>query len=511
MIAPRPRSIAAPDHLPCSQERCPPELGRARLARLVPWAAMLLPLAALAALFLSRLDYFAWSDDEAVLVMTAHAVDQGHALYDTVWYNYLPGLVQLFRLAYALGGYSLTSARVSAFLCAILGLAGLVLLVRRTAPVWGGPVALALLGLAPHFVALSSAAMADVPSAALAVWCVWGAIAYLRRGRGGYLLASGLAYALSIWLKPTSAFTAAVPLVAIWVREGAPRRRFEHLVSWVAIVLLTLTAGLVGTNPLGFARLFLATYGQSRNAFAIDLGGNLRELGMYFLFDKYTLTHVSWLFLGALGARALLKDDRPVSILLLTWLGAVLITLLSHAPLYRHHLVQLLFPIVALTSVGTLRALSTCWRGRRGYARWASAALLLLVVETGRAIYVDAITLPRIEADRFEIAEDAVRYLVDATPPGSQIITDGQMIALRAGRAVPPGLTNTSRMRIKTGQLTDQAIIGIAQRTQPEAVVYWERKLELLDGFDAWVVEHYDLAVAYSERHRIYRLRPDWP
>ena len=118
---------------------------------------------------------------------------------------------------------------------------------------------------------------------------------------------------------------------------------------------------------------------------------------------------------------------------------------------------------------------------------------------------------PRIEADRFEIAEDAIRYLVDATPPGSQIITDGQMIALRAGRAVPPGLTNTSRMRIKTGQLTDQAIIGIAQRTQPEAVVYWERKLELLDGFDAWVVEHYDLAVAYSERHRIYRLRPDWP
>ena len=473
------------------------------------WVAQLSVLAGLAALTLSRLDHFAWSDDEAVFILTARAVQEGSKLYDDVWFNYLPGFIQLLRSAFAIGGFSLATARIAVTCCALVALALVAGFGRGLGSPWAGVFGALLLATAPHFVAMSSAVMAEIPAAGFAAAAVLAACSYYRSGERWRLALGGLAFCASLWCKPTTAFAGIGLLVVPWLREGTMRRRLAGTALLVASVAVPLLVGISLCNPEGLVRQFGTTWIRSRAAFRPDVSGNLRDLVEYFLRDKYLLSHLSWLVLGAWGGFHLWRRQRTEGILLGLWLGGVAATLLLHAPLYRHHLVQLLIPLSVLAGLGLERGV-VALRGGGAPRELILPGLTLAVValELGASLWVSIVRLPGLELDNAELGQEAVRLIREATRSDEYVITDAHMIALRSGRPVPPELTNTSRMRIRTGQLTDQQVIDIARRTDAGAIVFWEKKLDSLDDFATWVACRYDLVVQFSERHRIYRRRP---
>lgn len=487
-----------------------------QIERWSPWALVGSALLLFAALSLIRLDFFTWSDDEAVFVLTAQAVEQGNRLYDVVWLNYLPGMVQWLRAAFAVGGFSLSTARIAVFCLSVLGLLAVLGLGRVVGSLWSGVFGVVLLATAPHFLSLSSAVLADIPAGSLAAVCALACMVYRRTRRRSLLCASALAYAASVWFKPTTALAAAAPMAAIWLARDELRQRIYDLALFCSVVLLSLGAGMLSFSVIGLLRQFGLTYLRSRGAFEFGSRKTLRSLAKYFFCDKYSLTHVSWLLLAVWALRGIWAESRADAALLAIWLGSVLLTLFALAPLYRHHLVQILFPLSVLAGDGLARAASGVRRSRR----ILQGVLLGLVVavtlfELARSLAVDAVSLPVIEADRFDVAEDATRFLATNTAQGDFVITDGHMLALRAERPVPPELTNTSRMRIKTVQLSDNQVIEIAQRPGLGAIVFWERKLSLLRGFGEWVRREAVAVRAYPHSRIIYMPRtaalPDFP
>ncbi|MBC7316392.1 MAG: hypothetical protein H5T70_08245 [Chloroflexi bacterium] len=146
---------------------------------------------------------------------------------------------------------------------------------------------------------------------------------------------------------------------------------------------------------------------------------------------------------------------------------------------------------------------------QRGWRRLPLALLLAWAVFEARdAVWVSAVTLPTLEADRPEMMREAIRWVEENTSPTARIVTDAHIIAIRANREVPLETINVSRMRIRTGGIGNAWLIETVRREAPEAIVFWEKKLSSLDDFAAWVGCHYELAQAFDERHRIYRARP---
>jgi 4-amino-4-deoxy-L-arabinose transferase-like glycosyltransferase len=487
---------------------------RTWLARRWPLLATLVIVAVYTALVVKGLDYYAWHDDESVFALTSKAVYEGHALYGDVWFNYPPGFIQYLALIYHLVGYSLTAARVGALIGGLATLAAVGLIARQVhAPATGAPTAgvgaVLLLAAMPHFVVLSSAAMTEVPAAALATVGVLLSVYYARQGRLGWLAASGAVLSLAMLFKPTLWPAYVAPGLAILLVARRPGRVLLHGLLFSAATVLPFALDVLLTHPAEFAHQFLVTYQQSKLAFAPDLPYALRSLFKYFLADNYKISHVSLLLLGGLGLAALWRPRRIEALMLGGWLLVSLAALLTHRPLYRHHLVVLLPPLAALAGVGLAAAWRAFERGGEWWRRLLTGALLvLLLFELRGSVWASLATIEKYEDDYVGVSQQATAYLLEHTAPGDYIITDGHIVAMRANRETPIETINTSRMRIYTGELTDQQVIDAALKHRPAAILFWEKKLDSTDDFAAWVGCHYDLAVGYNERHRIFEPRP---
>ncbi len=463
-----------------------------------------------AALAVARLSYFCWDDDEAVFVWTAKAVAEGHTLYHDVWFNYPPGfiyyLAAILRLAAPASQVAaLEAARLGVLVWGLAGLAAVGAIAAVMGGRWAGLAALALLATAPHYVVLSSAVMTEAPAFALAAGSVWAALVYLRDGKWRWLIASGVLFSLSVCFKPTTAPTVLAPLLAIAWRERAWRPRLRAWAAWLVAAGLPVGLSVLFSQPLAFIQQFAGTYVESQAVFKTDYRENITDVWAYLVDDKYGLSHVSLVLLSVAGAVRHWRPRCAETGVLLAWLGALAASMLTHAPLYRHHLLGLLYPLAALGGVG-LREVVVALRPAR--LRWRmlpwAALLVLAVIEARASAWASVFTVDEIEADTFDLGRQAVTWLEQNTSPGAMVLTDAHILPLRAERRVPIETINSSRMRIKTARLTDNVVRSAVVRRSPEAIILWEKKLQGLDDLATWVACRYELAQAWDERHRIY-------
>ncbi|MBN1400693.1 MAG: glycosyltransferase family 39 protein [Anaerolineae bacterium] len=495
---------------------------RAQRRSLVYVGLLVLVLLLYAWAVLRGLDFFVWHDDEPVLVLTARALMQGNDLYRDVWHNYLPAFAYYLRLWFAVLGYSLRTARLASLAAGLVSLGAVLSLGRALKSRWSGLAAVVFLCTAPHFVALSSAALAEVPMSALLALGVLGSLRYVETRRRAWLMASGAAIGLAIGFKPTALPGALVPLAAVFAVERSWRRRLRTLgILGLAGSAPVLTL-VLSSHPADFARQFLTTWRNSRNAFPYEPCENLGQIEEYFRLDEYGLSHVGLLVLGIVGWLDLQRRRLALAWLYLVWLGGMGLALLLHTPLYRHHLLALLYPVCVLAGFGLAEVVE--WLGssaragssaderrqtderQRANVRHRVACLLIAwaVLETRSALWTSLTALRQIEADRFGLSRAAVAQIIATSSPEDYVLTDGPILAIRAQRPVPPETINTSRMRVLTGELTRDDLLQVVAQYEPVLIVFWERKLEAVPGFSEWVAEHYDLLQAWDERHRLY-------
>lgn len=478
--------------------------------RLGPWLVGALLLIGYVALFVSRLDFLTWHDDEAVLVLTGQAVAEGRALYREIWYNYPPGFALYLGAFFRVFGDDLSVGRWAVFAWGLTALGGVAALGCHLRSRWAGVCAALLLATAPHFVALSSAVMTEVPAFAAATWGVWAALRYsVCDRRRHWLIASGAFCSVAICLKPTALPSALVPAIAVMMVEASGRARWKAGLALALAMALPMGLAVLTQHPRAFAAQFVGTYLESQNAFVADLRANGRAIAQYLIHDKYGLSHVSLVALGGFGAWSAWSRHRQGIALLTVWLAATLLQLLLHTPLYRHHLLALLPPLAALAGVG-LATLLTELSSRSG---WIVAPLCLLLgwtaIELRDSAWTSLATVTQAEADHLDLTQEAIAWVQEHTEPDAAILTDGHIIAIRGERRVPLESINLSRMRIKTGGLSDQRMIDVARRERPAAIIFWEKKLDSLDDFATWVSCHYTVAKTYDDRRRIYRPRAE--
>ncbi len=471
--------------------------------------------------------------DEGVYWQSLRAMSAGHALYQSIFYSQPPFFLFSTFPGYALFGGTLWSARLGIALVSLFGLLGAFLLGKALGGRLGAVTALLLLIVNPVYLAESQTIQAEVSSTAFSLLAV--GLAYMwweqPEGMAGLCWAAltGITVSLAILCKLLSV-TCLIPiallmLARIWqsVQRRTGVRNIPIVPIIVGIGVCIVTALLLLLPFLSSYQTLISTvisfHTKAAAIFASSQRGN---------FSLIKAALISWLSLAALFgilAAFLRKDWRVVP--LIAWLLATIYLLWHQVPLFQHHLIALLPPLIGLAVIGIGNSLT--WESltryymiftrsrpvssEKGTASGFSAlmenilpwiAIFLLLITVVQAARQDRqyyrndayIATDQQTQQELRVAAD----LQHAITPDQLVITDAQFIAGLADRNTPPPLVDTSTVRIESGYLTLAQLENAASQPQVYAVLFYTGRLEAPETapFHAWVAQHFRLLHNYG-------------
>ena len=423
----------------------------------------------------ARYDY-----DEGVYATTAAAAAAGDRLYSTVFLSQPPLLIGVLARAFDLFGRSLISARGTVVGFSLVWLTSLAVIAGREGRARAGVWAVAVAGSAVAFVGASHTIQMEGSSEALAALAV--ALGLAAAGGHGRKKTSGgpdkirwaltgLAAGLAVMTKFT-ALTCLVPLALITAtKAGAPLRgqTAARVVSIAAGGFLAAAATIVWTAapPAMMWQQAVLFHGAVARALGAMDPGRAAALLLDFAAANWFLTALGLIGAGfaarAWGRAALVTRVGSV------WLAADFAAVFLLKPVWPHHLVILVTPLVILgaAAVEAAAAWLTATPARAPLPRILATALIAGWVAA--VVGAAAGSVPKTSAE----LRAAVATIRRTVPAGTWIIADDPMVPFLAGRAVPPGLCDTSETRVRAGWLTATDLTAAVGDPRVQGVVLW--------------------------------------
>ncbi len=485
-----------------------------------------------------NLDAFGLANDEGAYLMWTRLAVDGYPLYTETRAVQPPLFFEWLGLAFRLGGQTIQAGRW-AILISFLPLAVVLSWLAHRAGGW--PAALLtnlFLGLAPLLFRFSRLVMAEVPATALAVLSLGLVFLSLERGHRGWLLGSGFLLGVSLMMKALNPFIV-VPIALLLMRANILGKRWSvagleaegaaqipdasyRRGHWPDLCLDGLFWGAGLIIPV-IAVLFFydirAMYDQVVT-FRSDLraaipGAWAETLTQFEIFFK---THWGFWLLAFGGIIATLfrrpnsgpdqkgqaRAPRPLfPAVWFIWLLAGAAMLAWHTPLFAHHFVVLLPPLILLGATFVTDVIAL-WRveGSSWYVR------LFLTSIIGAA----ALNLPAvIEANQETAAivtggreAEAISLLEAVSGPDDFVMGDSQLLIFMADRRTPPPLGDVALVAIKAGRQTSDRMIDLTWEYRSPAVVQWSLRLPWLPEYLSWVESNYLARRVWDNNHVIY-------
>jgi 4-amino-4-deoxy-L-arabinose transferase-like glycosyltransferase len=443
------------------------------------------------ALVLNRLGLaFERDYDEGVYWQSLRTMSAGHRLYGQIFYSQPPlFLLSLFPV-YLGFGQSLFAARLGVLLLSLFGLLGVALVGHAIRGRIGLIVALALLAINPFFIAASQTLQADAPSAALMVLALGLAFQWWRRPTGvlGYTLAvlTGLALVAAVGVKLLG-LAASIPIFFLalghlWRSRLKPAGgRFGYcgsLLAGLAAVVLGAVLVLVPFRS-SISQLWDQVVSFHVTAKALvqhPLIPNFKTLAHFFLETPLVL-------LAAIGTIISLVRRDWLVLPLLAWALALFGLCLQQAPLFHHHLVTFIPPLVPLS----VRAIDPIVERGASSGRIPTGVPYLLLAAVfagvlGLSLFKDLANYRHV--DRLSAADAQLIHDLDSvTRPEDLVITDAQTVLGLAERSTPPELVDTSFVRIGSGYLKLADLLAGIADGRVRAIVLTNGRLSTIPAF----------------------------
>jgi 4-amino-4-deoxy-L-arabinose transferase-like glycosyltransferase len=188
---------------------------------------------------LTHLEAYAHNNDEGLYVQRAALANAGCPLYGEILFNKPPLMVWILRLAFYLGGQTLTTARVACLSICLMGFVAEAVVVRQLWGRWAALIsAYLLLGL-PEMPVRAHGVTSDLPAMSLALTALGAALLFRRNGHRFWIALSGSAYTGALLVNPLLIYVA-LPLGLILFLPDLGRTIDGHTsrrTSWLDLVL----------------------------------------------------------------------------------------------------------------------------------------------------------------------------------------------------------------------------------------------------------------------------------
>jgi 4-amino-4-deoxy-L-arabinose transferase-like glycosyltransferase len=454
--------------------------------------------------------------DEGVYWQSLRAMSAGYTLYRQIFYSQPPLFLLFTYPFYVLFGSSIWSARLGIALISLLGLPGAYVIGKSLSGRVGAIAAMVLLIADPLYLAQSQKLQAEVSATAFSLLAVGAAYMWWKQpdSRRGLWMAilCGITLPVGILCKLLSV-TALVPiglliLARLWqIWRKQPGTSSRSLRPILIAIVVCIVVSLIALIPyLGSLHPLIQQVVSFHLAAKTALIGE--EVANKATLQSFLLSNTALVVAAAVGASiALLRRDWRI-IPLAAWFLATFFVLLIQVPLFYRHAIALTPSMIAMAVIGIgdiaaiKKAASNYGEAITKVAALVILLLILLVVITNispvRGYYQSISTQA---ADSYTQSQGQLANdLQKVTTPNQEVITDGQFVAARAGRSVPPFLVDTSMVRIDSGYLTAQQLIEAASQPQVHAVLFFSNRLTIsqVASFHAWVAQHFHLYRNYG-------------
>lgn len=472
---------------------------------------------------------FIFDTDEGQELIKAMLYDRGFALYDPIWSDQPPLLTVFLSAWFKVFGSSVFSARLLILCFATL----LIWAFFQTLKICEGQlpaiIGTLFLALSCNFLRSSVSVMMGLPSLAWAMLSVYALMLYLQRAHSLFLLLSGLALGISLQFKMFTLFL--IPLQVLFLLSYSPQkksfsktecsssgvqefRRIQQLpnsfLKTAIASLLWLLAVLISFGAIGFTfdslRLdSIFTFHITHDLKDVFVRENsIADVSVMFLQD------LDFVFLAALGIRAILKKRDKWHKFPLVWLATATLILLNHKPIWYHHYLLLSIPIAWLASYGIAVALPELkklqhFQFRRLTAPSLAVSLCILTaiaapIKLGAMQWQNRIFLEESQ-EKVEVVERILEYQKETR----WVFTDNPIYAFYANLPVPPEIAVLSRKRVASGEVTREYLYDLLHQYQPEQVIL-ERFPEVYEPIRPYLEANYfQIEERGSQRHYVLK------
>jgi hypothetical protein len=492
---------------------CPSPLALYFRSRASLWwpAAVALVLMAAASFEYAGLGNYDPSYDSGVYLESARMIRRGYSEYGAVFSSQPPLWLPLLRFSFYLWGESFFAGQVLMATARMITIAAVIAAVTQLEGRLAALLAAALFTLAPVELNCSHEVIAEAPSVAFAAVAMAAAICYSYGGRRVWLVGAAVAITCSILTKLFGLYTLPAILLLVIARcSRAPmpdrRARVQGLTNDILIIgAISLGAIVVLAPAAGLQKVWDEAVRFHWRAAGVSEGMTA---------DNWQMVHRAWpsanfqWIIFALSALCLFGGWQ--GLVVFVWWVCILIGLLSHRPLFMHHLLALI-PAAAVAAAfgwGQLWKWSLDWCRATSLSLrvlgMGSAALCLtlaalLVVQLWNEVWRYKSSLSLTSLQTITAAELAAEQLHRLTARGDLVLTDAQGIAFLAQRDVPPGLTDTSFKRIAAGYLSARQVIEESERYHVWAALLWTGRLNQMPEVSAWVRKHFSRHESFDE------------
>lgn len=513
------------------------------------WADLAAPLAIVAVALpmrLANIGSYSGKGDEGIRAEQLLLMAAGFRPVKEVFASQGPLSLDVFYPFYLLLGETLAGARLAVVVASLLTILAVYWTARLAGGRLGGWLAAAFLIASPTFLKNSRLAYVEIPAILPAVVALGAALAFQRDGRRRWLVASAVALALALAIKPMVA--AVVPAVGLALllrrpagigivanaapagrpapadgaaagtgasRLGRLRAVAGDLLRYGAVAGGLLAAIVLWVGPVELYDQLVRYRVGSREAEGWSLAENWEMLWGELQWDQ-----PAFFALALLGGLTLLVTSPRLGVPLLAWGLLSFALLLLYSPLGIKHAALQLPPsaILAGAGIGALWRAAGRLRAPLGagpaaappapaparVALWASAgatglaALAYLVaIPTVVARDQQAMTVGDIGAEPPYRQES--QLIQGLTRPNDFILVDDPYLAFLNDRKVPPWLVDTSYFRIRSGALTGADVVAHAEAYDVRLMLLASDNLRELKKFRDWADERF-VVVKIDER-----------
>ena len=459
--------------------------------------------------------------DEGVYWQTLRSMSAGRILYQNIFYSQPPFFILSTFPGYVLFGSSLWSARLAIALVSLFGLLGAFLLGMVLSGRLGAIAALLLLVVNPLYLAQSQTIEAEVSSAAFSLLAVGLAYLWWEHPEGArgicYAALTGITFTLSILCKLLSVSILApivlLMLARLWqIWRKQPGTRLIGLLPIIVGITASILAFVVLLLPLisSYQSIVLSVitfHNDAAQVYSSSQQANISTIQIAFT-SLLTLTALY----GMLAA--LLRRDWRV-IPLIAWLLATFYLLWHQVPLFQHHLLAIIPPLIALAVMGISNPLTRNKDTSSGLmptvtTYLTSIAIVLILVTAILNVQQDRLYYRAAEVRSVsaltQLESRVATDLRQAVTPDQLVVTDAQFIAGLADRTTPPALVDTSAVRINSGYLTLSQLESVTSQQQVHAVLFFTGRfyLQNVARFHAWVAQNFHLLHNYGAGRELW-------
>jgi hypothetical protein len=511
-----------------------------------------------------NLDAFGLSNDEGAHLMWARLAVDGYPLYSETQAVQAPLFIESVGWAFRLAGQTVQAGRWVTLVGFGLLAVTLSWLAQRAGGWPAALTALILTGISPLIFRFSRLVMGEVPATALAVVALALLVTYVQRGHRGWLVLSGLVLGLSLLVKALNLFVV-VPVGLLLLigslrpagsehRISVPsmlarmswRRLGTGLILWgvgvglplIVVLLLyepraiydqlvVFRADLRATVPgtwSGTWQQFFAFSGSHWGFWILAIGGIISTVLRAYADNSLNLGKKNGpanpvnpgrqkgstrtLFAGSgdrqVGQALSYLDYQFIWV---GWLAAGVVGLAWHTPLFPHHFIVLLPPLILLGS-GLVANLGALWprQIKRGLSGYGPVGLFVVVM---LGAMLNGPSMLRANQQTAAIVtggreQEALKLLETVSNPNDFLMGDSQLLIFMADRRTPPPLGDVALVAIKAGRQTSANMIEMTDLYQSPAVVQWSLRLPWLPEYLAWLETNYLARRIWDDDHMIY-------